>query len=260
MPPRPARRPDPTRSTTPSPPRSATLPWAIAAIAVLVAVAAVLVPRFTGRDSAADATSGKAGEPSAVKTVNPEYGDTRAFERREADDPTALGRTDAPVVMIAYSDFQCPYCGKFARSTEKDLITKYVDSGTLRIEWRDFPYLGEESVAAARAARAAAAQDKFWPFHDALYAEQLPPNSGKLTPEFLTALAEKTGLDTARFKEDMSSATTAKLVQHDFDEGMSSGVTGTPSFLVNGVPIIGAMPLADFENTIERAAKDAGSS
>ncbi len=127
----------------------------------------------------------------------------------------------------------------------------------LRIEWRDFPYLGKESVTAAHAARAAAAQDKFWQFHDALYAEQFPPNSGKLTQEYLTGVADRTGLDVERFAHDMSSATTAKLVQHDFNEGLSVGLTGTPSFLVNGVPIIGALPLADFEATIERAMRAA---
>ena len=238
--------------------RSAVLPWTIAAVAAVVAIAAILVPRMSG---AAEGSSGSdAPAPASVKTVNPEYGDTAAFERRDEGDPTALGKADAPVVMIAYSDFQCPYCGKFARSTEQDLIKKYVATGVLRIEWRDFPYLGKESVTAAHAARAAAAQDKFWQFHDALYAAQFPPNSGRLTQEYLTSVADKTGLDVERFTHDLSSATTAKLVQHDFDEGMSVGVTGTPSFLVNGVPIIGAMPMAEFEATIERALKAAKSS
>ena len=247
--------PRPTPPGTEGPRRSVALPWTVAAVAALVALAAILVPRVSGR---ADQGSGSnPPAPAQVRTVNPEYGDLAAFERREPGDPTALGRPDAPVVMIAYSDFQCPYCGKFARSTERDLIEKYVDPGVLRIEWRDFPYLGKESVTAAHAARAAAAQGKFWEFHDALYAEQFAPNSGKLTESYLTGLARTSGLDVARFTRDMGSATTAKLVQHDFDEGLSAGLTGTPSFLVNGVPIIGAMPLSDFERTIERARKDA---
>ena len=65
----------------------------------------------------------------------------------------ALGDVDAPVVMISYSEFQCPFCGKYARDTEPILVEKYVDSGVLRIEWRDFPYLGPESTTAAQAGR-----------------------------------------------------------------------------------------------------------
>ena len=236
--------------------RSATVPWLVAAVAILVAVVALVAPRLSGGDPAAK-DGAKTKDPAAVKTINPEYGDTRALERRKTGDPTALGKTDAPVVMIAYSDFQCPYCGKFARSTEKQLIDKYVKTGVLRIEWRDFPYLGAESVKAAHAARAAATQGKFWAFHDALYAHQAPPNSGAITTAHLTEIADQVGLERAKFTRDMDSALTKKLTQHDFDEGMSFGVTGTPSFLVNGVPIIGAMPLADFERTIERARDEA---
>lgn len=238
--------------------RSAALPWAVAAVAVVVAVLALVLPKFVGAgDGAGSKADAKPGSPTVTKTINSEYGDTRALERRKSGDPTALGRTDAPVVMIVFSDFQCPYCSKFARSTEKDLITKYVDAGVLRIEWRDFPYLGKESVTAAYAAHAAAEQGKFWEYHDALYAEQFRPNSGDLTTSYLTQIAERTGLDVDEFTKDMDSALTAKLVQHDFNEGLTIGISGTPSFLINGVPIIGAMPLTDFEKAIERAAKGA---
>jgi protein-disulfide isomerase len=123
--------------------------------------------------------------------------------RREAGDPRAMGEVDAPVVMVSYSDFPCPFCGKFARDTESVLTERYVDEGTLRIEWRDL----------ARAGWAAGAQGKFWAFHDAMYADQQPPNSGKLTPAYLTGIAEKVGLDVARFREDMASEEASSAVQ-----------------------------------------------
>ena len=236
--------------------RSAKLPWIIAAVAALVAVVAVVLPRVTD-DAAAEP------DPAATTTqesVDPQYGDLAAFARRTPKDPTAMGQVDAPVVMVAYSDFQCPYCGKFARDTEKTLIKKYVDTGVLRIEWRDFPYLGDESVLSAHAARAAAEQGKFWEYHDALYAKQSPPNSGALTRDYLIGLAKKMGLDVGKFTTDMDSKLSEKLVRHDFDEALSIGLSGTPSFLINGTPIIGAMPLEDFEASIKRAqqAADAG--
>lgn len=232
--------------------RSSALPWTVAALAAVVAVAAVVIPRVSG-----DASSGSGdAAPAVVETVNPEYGDTPSLARREPNDPTAMGEEDAPVVMLSYSDFQCPYCGKFAQTTEKQLIEKYVDSGVLRIEWRDFPYFGEESLRASHAARAAAEQDKFWEFHDAMYARQFPPNSGKLTQTYVTQVAREIGLDMDQFAKDLNSANTEKLVQHDFDEGQSIGLSGTPSFLINGVPIVGAMPVKKFEATIEQAQKD----
>lgn len=82
-----------------------------------------------------------------------------ALARRDPRDATAIGDVDAPVVMISYSEFQCPFCGKFARDTEPALIKKYVDTGVLRIEWRDFPYLGAESTLAGQAGRAAMKTD-----------------------------------------------------------------------------------------------------
>jgi protein-disulfide isomerase len=169
----------------------------------------------------------------------------------------AKGPTDAPVVMVAYSDFQCPYCGKFARDTEPALERKYVENGTLRIEWRDFPYLGKESELAARAGRAAAIQGKFWAFHDAMYAHQLPPNSGHLDEDHLAGVAEDLGLDPDRFRKDMAADETRFSVGRDFEEGRRIGVTGTPAFIINGKPVMGAQPTEVFESVIEKAAAEA---
>lgn len=169
-------------------------------------------------------------------------------------DPMALGDADARVVMISYSEFQCPFCGRYARETEPELIDRYVDTGVLRIEWRDFPYLGEESVVAARAGRAAAAQGEFWSFHDRLFADQPQPNSGRLTTTFLEGVAVELGLDLDRFRADMNSAETMSAIDADFDEALNVGVNGTPAFLINGEPIFGAQPTSVFADVIERAA------
>ena len=169
----------------------------------------------------------------------------------------AMGETDAPVVMVSYSEFQCPFCGKFARDTEPGLIEKYVKNGTLRIEWRDFPYLGKESMTAALAGRAAALQGKFWAFHDTMYAKEQPVNSGKLTEDYLASVARKAGLDGERLIKDMARPELADAIGKDFTEGQSIGVTGTPAFIVNGQPIIGAQPAQAFERVIENAAEAA---
>ena len=140
---------------------------------------------------------------------------------------------------------------------EPELIEKYVKDGTLRIEWRDFPYQGEESVRAALAARSAQAQGKFWEYHDLLYYNQSSGNSGGYSEENLIALARKAGLDAERFEEDLRAARYAGVVQADFQEGQSLGISGTPTFVINGKALVGFQPLEVFERAIEDARREA---
>lgn len=236
--------------------KSPAVPVVIAAVAVIALIATVA--GTWGSDDAgerADATPpGQSAESGRAPDATWEQ-----LVRREADDPMAMGDVDAPVVMLSYSEFQCPFCGKFARDTEPTLVDQYVEDGTLRIEWRDFPYLGPESTTAAQAGRAAAAQDSFWEFHDAMYADQLPPNSGNLDEDYVAAIADELGLDVKQFRADMKSPATKQAIGEDFAQGQAIGVTGTPAFVINGVPVIGAQPTEVFEKTIEQAAADAGS-
>ncbi|MER5946423.1 DsbA family protein [Streptomyces sp. NPDC001904] len=176
--------------------------------------------------------------------------------RRDADDRLAQGRADAPVVLVEYADFKCGYCGKFARDTEPGLVKKYVDAGTLRIEWRNFPIFGAESEAAARAAWAAGQQGRFWEFHRAAYAEGAKEKG--FAAARLDALAREAGVDDLdRFRTDRDSDAARAAVRKDRDEAYALGATSTPSFLVNGQPIAGAQPDATFEQAIETAKAQA---
>ncbi len=237
--------------------KKATVPAVVALVAASV-TGVMLVPLLTGSGDSGEAADRPVSDVSTIRpTGDAEADPLSRLARRDADDPMALGDVDAPVVMISYSEFQCPFCGKFARDTEPTLVKDFVEDGTLRIEWRDFPYLGPESTVAARAGRAAGAQGRFWEFHDALYADQQPPNSGRLTEKYLAAVAKRLGLDVARFADDMGSQWTDDAVAADFIEGQRIGVTGTPAFIVNGRPIMGAQPTATFVDAIERAAQAA---
>jgi len=233
----------------------------VAVAAAVVALGVGLTPMLGGgsdeTSSSRPVTPGRTGEEAPQDPAGREAADRlQQLARRDPHDPMAKGEADAPVVMVAYSEFQCPFCGKFARDTEPELVKRFVRDGTLRIEWRDFPYLGEESVTAAKAGRAAAAQDAFWKFHDALYENQLPVNSGNLTKDYLAGIARDVGLDVARLRRDIDAPQVADAVQRDFEEGQRIGVTGTPAFLVNGRPIMGAQPTAVFVDAIEQAAAD----
>ena len=136
---------------------------------------------------------------------------------------------------------------------EPKLYEKYIEDGTLRIEWRDFPYLGGESVDAAVAARAAQAQGKFWEYHDLLYQNQ----SSGFSDENLRALAEKADLDVKRFERDYENGSYAELVQKDFWKGQRMGVNGTPTFLINDRVLVGLQPVGVFEKAIEDARREA---
>jgi len=251
-----------TTGTTTTPTRARRRPGVLVPVLVAAAAAALtlvvaLASASTGGEDTGSAGASSTAAPSGEGDQKARDAAQRAWEqlaRRTPNDPLAMGKVDAPVVMVAYSEFQCPFCGKFARDTEPTLVKKFVDQGTLRIEWRDFPYLGPESTTAAHGGRAAAAQGKFWAFHDALFADPAPVNGGKLTPAYLAGVAKDLGLDVVRFSQDLSSPQTAAAVQQDFKEGQSIGVTGTPAFLINGEPIIGAQPTATFVAAVERAA------
>ena len=131
-------------------------------------------------------------------------------------------------------------------------MDKYVEDGTLRLEWRDFPYLGQESVNAALAARAAQEQGKFWEYHDLLYENQ----SGGFSDERLIELAREAGLEVEKFEEDLASGRFEQAVAEDFREGQQMGITGTPTFIINGHVLAGMQPLEVFESAIERAEEE----
>lgn len=169
----------------------------------------------------------------------------------------SLGDEDAPVVMVEYGDFQCPNCGKFARDIEPELLRTYVKNGTLRMEWRDFPYLGQESVNAALAGRAAQEQGKFWEYHDLLYNNQKSPNSGAFSDAKLAELAGEVGLDVEDFKSELASGNYEQDVAQDLQEGQSRGIAGTPTFFINGKVLVGAQPVEVFQEAIEQAAREA---
>lgn len=138
-------------------------------------------------------------------------------------------------------------------------MKRYVEDGTLRLEWRDFPYFGEESRKAAVAARAAQEQGMFWEYHDVLYENQGSPNSGALSDEKLLGFAQEAGLDVKQFEESIESGEYEAVVEKDFREGQDAGIQGTPTFSINGRVLAGAQPLETFEQAIEEEARKAES-
>lgn len=170
----------------------------------------------------------------------------------------SLGRTDAPVTMIEFSDYQCPFCRRFFDTTLPALKKEYVDSGKLRYVFRDFPIeqIHPQARKAAEAARCAGDQGKYWEMHDVLF-----QNQPALQVEQLKGHAQRLGLDTAAFGECLARDTHRAVVQKDYDDGVTAGVRGTPAFFIGrtrgddaieGLLVSGAQSVNAFKREIER--------
>jgi protein-disulfide isomerase len=157
------------------------------------------------------------------------------------------GSAKAPVTLVEYGDYECPYCGE-AYSVVKALQERLGDQ--MRFVFRNFPLAQAHPHAehAAEAAEAAAAQGKFWEMHDMLY-----ENQDALEDEDLVRYARALHLDVPRFVKEMKAGTYTERVREDFRSGVRSGVNGTPSFFINGARHDGAYDLASLLAAIEEA-------
>lgn len=238
--------------------RTRTAAAVVAAVVVLAVMAFAALTRDKDR-TADDRAGGQGGIPEVEAPSSPSPTPTPTVTwigptPPPADPALFKGSDRAPVTIEEFGDFQCPKCGTFARKIQPELTRRYIDTGVVRLIWRDFPTFGKESVRAAEAARAAARQGRFWEFHDALYARQpRRMNSGRIDDAFLRDVARRAGLDVARFDADRRSREVRGAVRDDFAFGQRLGVPGTPAFLINGEPFFGAQPLSAFEQAIEKA-------
>jgi protein-disulfide isomerase len=147
-----------------------------------------------------------------------------------------LGNPRAPVRMVEFADLQCPYCDEFATQALPQLITNYVRSGKVSVEFRNLSFIGPDSVRAARVAAGAAQQDKLWNFVDLMYLNQGTENSGYVTDTYLQRLlAAIPGLDVARAERARQSPQARAALDSANQAAAASGVDATPSFLIGRV-------------------------
>lgn len=222
---------------------------------VLVAAALVLYLTTGSGNDAASAAPASQPEASASATAGGgEQTGARGMERRVPGDPLALGDPDAPVGLVVFSDYRCPFCAKFSRDTEPELIRRYVEAGKLRIEWRDFPIFGEQSMLAARAGRAAADQGRFWEFNRAVYAAAPERTKANLTEQALIGFAEQAEVrNIEKFTAGMRGSSYDAVINADLAQGTGIGVPSTPAFLIDDVPLLGAQPTEEFIRAIDAA-------
>jgi predicted DsbA family dithiol-disulfide isomerase len=166
-------------------------------------------------------------------------------------DGPVRGNPDAPVTIVEFSDFQCPYCVR-ARPTINRVRDEYGDQ--VRFAFRHFPLaFHQQAPKAGEATACAGDQNRFWEMHDRLW-----ENPGKLQPSDLKAHAAALGLDAEAFGQCLDSGRYASVVQRDAQDGARLGVSGTPAFFVNGRPLVGAQPFAAFAQVIDEELALAG--
>ena len=193
----------------------------------------------------------------ALERVSPPAGQAPADKEVSLNDLTgpAMGKPDAPLTLVEFTDLQCPYCNRFTATTFEQLKAAYIDTGMVRYVSRDFPLdFHPQALPAARAARCAAEQGKYYEMRLSLLR-----NASRLSPDFITATAQGLKLDMVAFTPCAASTRFDAAIKRDTDVGMKLGIEGTPSFVlgrttptgVSGVLVVGAQPFQVFETKIK---------
>ncbi len=192
------------------------------------------------------------GQGGLAPTQNlPSIDDTEptVFADVSADDDPVKGDPKAPVTIIEFSDFQCPYCARFFEETLPQIDEQYIKTGKVKLVYRDFPLSFHPNAhPAAQAAECADEQGKFWQYHDKIFA-----NQASLSAANLKQWAKDLALDTTKFNSCLDSGKYKSEVDKDLSEGSAAGVSGTPAFFIDGELIVGAQPFSVFQQAIEAA-------
>jgi protein-disulfide isomerase len=199
-------------------------------------------------DSGERAAAPTSGTPEP--SPNPPSGEDVSDSGLEDDDPF-LGDENAPVVMIEFSDFQCPFCKRFRDQTFDQIKSQYIDTGKVKFVYRDFPLNSIHPYAqkSAEAAECADDQGKFWEYHDKLFENQQVWSSVGIS-EF-KKYAQELGLDEDIFNSCLDSGKYTNEVNNDLSDAAAAGGRGTPFFIIGNTPLSGAQPFSVFQAAIE---------
>ena len=193
---------------------------------------------------------GENSGPTGAAVVAPDTQiPTAPLEKQDVkyDGAPILGEEDAPVTMVEFSDFQCPYCARFFEQTFPQLKENYIKTGKVKLAFRHLPLsFHQYAQKTAEASECANEQGKFWEYHDTVF-----NNQDQLSDTILSTWAGEIGLDVKKFDDCLESGKYKEKVQADSNDAGSYGVSGTPSFFVNGKLLVGAQPYEAFQQVID---------
>jgi len=181
-----------------------------------------------------------------------------ALQSLKAEGAPILGAESAPVTIIDFSDFQCPKCARFVKSTEPEIKSEYIDTGKVALVFKHFPRLGSDSFFAALGSECAKEQGKFWEYHDVLYQNQQGENSGWASKEKLKEFASQIGLDRQQFDPCLDGEKYKPIIDRDLALLNELNLQSTPSFLIlksDGTDmevLSGAHPFPSFKALIDK--------
>jgi protein-disulfide isomerase len=221
------------------PQKSGNMFWKVTTMALIVVLAVIAF-----RTNPEGGTTGGAVIPT-LKESDP----SPSAVNMEAllDDDTVKGDKDASVIIVEWSDFECPFCERFYQQTLPSIEKEYIETGKVKLVFRDFP-LGFHTNAqkAAEAAECAGEQGKYWEMHDLLFGQGVQGGVAGFKQ-----YAKNLGLNSAKFDNCLDSGAMAEEVQKDMADGAAVGIQGTPGFLINGKLVSGAQPFAVFKQVID---------
>jgi len=217
-----------------------------AALVVLAFLAGILVGFVTWGRAPAKTQAASSNPPAAqapVQTEAPQY----VRYKIPSEGFPSLGPADAPIVIVEFSDFQCPFCKRFHDETYQSLMTAY--PGKIRFVYRHFPLtsIHPNAFPAAEASMCANEQGAFWQYHDKIFEDQ-----SQLGDDLYLQIATELGLDSKAFTDCMTSEKYKDAIQQDSDFAVNLGVNSTPTFFINGLAVVGAQPLNVFTQVIDK--------
>lgn len=167
-----------------------------------------------------------------------------------------LGDPNAPITLVEFGDYQCHYCNVFFESIEDDIIKNYVETGKVKMIFKDYNIIGPDSVKASQGAHCANDQGLFWEYHDILYSNWTGENNGWASGTNLANFAQEVGLDTNEWSECMIQQKHSQTILNSNDDAKALELTGTPAFFVinsNGEvsKLFGAQPFEVFKKTFD---------
>ena len=203
-------------------------------------------PSENGNDAQPQAAAGGGDETACVDQG-----------RLDLDGEPFIGDEDAPVTIVEYSDYECPFCGRFWSSSYQQIKENYIDTGQARLIYKDYPLnfhpLAKPAAVIANCIQANFGNERYFEYHDQIFSAQGSLSNANLR-EWAFALSLTEGQLEACENDDQY----AQEVDDDFTEGSSIGVSGTPTFVINGELVVGARPYRDFEAAIDRALNGEG--
>lgn len=222
---------------------------------VLLIIASFLLGATTTKLSMSDQTESSGKDAKAIPGTPDAPGQPAAGTKVDVEigHLPVLGDKNAKITVVEFSDFQCPFCKQWVDQTKEKLIKDYVDTGKIKFAFRQYPIpqLHPNAQKAAEASECANDQDKFWDYHDLLFKEQATWASLPDPVAQFSTYAGQVGLESGAFDSCMSSGKFADQVAEDIAAGTAAGVSGTPTFFINGISLVGAQPYDSFKTAID---------